>query len=73
MDDPPIYAEMVDKARRAGTSAPEGTELAMAWAPDTGRVAYGGHQDWAAPARESFLGADGARYARIDPDEIGAP
>jgi hypothetical protein len=42
-DTPPplIYNEMVDKARRAGTTVPEGTGEAMTWAPDPrGRVAY---------------------------------
>lgn len=72
-DDPPIYAEMVDKARRAGTAAPEGTELAMTWAPDArGRVEYAGHVDWAPPASTVFEHPDGSRYERVDPDELGA-
>jgi hypothetical protein len=43
-DTPPlhIYDEMVDKARRAGTTVPEGTGEAMTWAPDArGHVTYG--------------------------------
>lgn len=74
MSDDPIYDEMVDKARRAGTAAPEGTGEAMEWAPDArGRVSYGGHQDWATPATSTFTQDDGSCYVRIDPDELGGP
>lgn len=69
--DPRIYEEMVDKARRAGTTPPEGTDEAMAWAPDPrGRVEYGGHVDYGTPCPSSFEHPDGSRYERIDPDEV---
>lgn len=75
-DDPPlrIYDEMLDKARRAGTTPPEGTSEAMTWAPSpVPRVSYGDVQDVPTPAREGFRGEDGSEYLRVDPDEIGGP
>lgn len=68
--DPPIYNEMLDKARRAGTTSPEGTDAAMAWAPT---VDYGGHSDVPTPPQETFRQDDGSEYLRVDPDEIGGP
>lgn len=69
-----IYDEMVDKARRAGTTVPEGTDAAMTWAPDgRGWVTYGDHTDVASPAYTTFHQDDGSEYLRVDPAEIGGP
>lgn len=72
--DLPIYGEMVDKARRAGTTAPDGTDEAMTWAADArGRVSYGGVTDYGPPSPTVFEHPDGSRYERISPDELGGP